>query len=75
MATGKERVSTICRQMTPGITIGQLTEQAKEHRLLGKRRAGMAFTYLAEIRSYGHHACRVDFENNVVKSATYNHAD
>lgn len=76
LATGKERVTGICRQMTPGMTIEQLTELAKRHGLgPGTPRAGMPFTYLAEMRSYGRHACRVDFENGVVKRAVYNYAD
>lgn len=76
LATGKERVTEICRQMTPGMTIEQLTELAKTYGLgPNMPRPATPFTYLAEARSFGRHACRVDFENGVVKSAAYNYAD
>ena len=76
LTTGKERVTAVCRQITPGMTIEQLTELASRHGLgPGKPRAGVPFMYLAERRSHGRHACRVDFENSVVKSAAYNYAD
>lgn len=76
LATGRERVSAICRQITPGMQVEALAVLAQEHGLgPGRLRAGVPRMYLAESRSYGRHACRVDLENGVVTGAEYNFAD
>jgi hypothetical protein len=48
-----------------------------EDKGLGPRRldAATKLAYLAETRSFGRHACRVELDHGVVKSATYNYAD
>jgi hypothetical protein len=76
LTTGKERMTEVCRQMKPGMTIEQLTSLAKENGL-GPRmpKPDTTLTYLAELRSFGRHACRVELENGIVKNATYNYAD
>lgn len=76
LATGKERVSAICNQMKPGMSFDELALLAKKHGLgPGTPRRDATLMYLAEVRSYGRHACRVELENGVVKNATYNYAD
>lgn len=76
LATGRERMTDLCRQITPGMTIDRLLMLAQDNGL-GPRRldAGTKLAYLAETRSFGRHACRVELEHGVVKSATYNYAD
>ena len=76
MATGKERMTEVCRQISPGMTIEQLTKLAEEHGL-GPRHlnAGMKLAYLGEKRTIGRHACRVELEAGIVKRAIYNYAD
>jgi hypothetical protein len=76
MATGKARMTEVCSLMKPGMSVGQLSKLAEEHGL-GPRRlnAGTTLAYLAESRTMGRHACRVELQNGVVKSATYNFAD
>jgi hypothetical protein len=76
LVTGKERVTEICGQMKPGMPVEQLIRLAKELGLgPSMPRPDTNLTYLTELRSFGRHACRVEFENGVVKNATYNYAD
>ena len=76
LATGKERMTNLCQQITPGMTIDRLLTLAQDNGL-GPRRldAGTRLAYLAEARSFGRHACRVELDNGVVKSAAYSYAD
>lgn len=77
LATGKERVSALCQQMTPGMTIERLTQLAQENGLSSPNlNSATSVSYLGEIRSYGRHVCRVEWEkNNTVKQATYSFFD
>jgi hypothetical protein len=76
LATGAERVGALCAQIRPGMTVGELTAFAEAHGL-GPRRltAETRLAYLAESRSFGRHACRVELERGVVAKADYNFAD
>jgi hypothetical protein len=74
--TGKERMTEVCKQIQPGMPVEQLAAFAKEHGLgPGKPHAGTKLTYLAELRSLGRHACRVELEAGIVKDVAYNYAD
>lgn len=74
--TGKERMTEICKQIEPGMTAEQLAGFAKEHGLgSGRPHTGTKLLYLAEARSFGRHACRVELDAGIVKSVTYNFAD
>lgn len=74
--TGKERMTEVCKLITPGMTVEQLAAFAKEHGLgPGTPHAGTKLTYLAERRSFGRHACRVELDVGIVTSVTYNYAD
>ncbi len=77
LATGKERMTEVCGQMKPGMTVDQLIKLAEDHGLgpRGSLSAETKLAYLAERRSYGRHACRVEMKDGVVTSATYNFAD
>ena len=76
ITTGKERMTEVCNQIKPGMTTDQLMTLAKE-RGLGSRNltSGRKLAYLAETRSFGRHACKVELDAGIVKSATYNYAD
>jgi len=76
-ATGSERMTEVCRQITPGMNVSQLMIFA-EHHGLGPRRhmnSQTKLAYLAEARTMGRHACRVELEGGKVRNATYNYAD
>ena len=75
--TGKERVTGLCRQITPGMDVGQLTAFAEQHGLGPWRHldSGTKLAHLAEARTAGRHACRIEFEGGKVRNATYSHAD
>ena len=76
LGTGKERMTEICSQMSPGMSVEQLVLLARKYDLgPSMPRPDAKVSYLAEVRSFGRHACRVELENGVVKSATYNFAD
>ncbi len=76
MATGKDRMTEVCRQIKPGMTTEQLMKLAEE-RGLGPRNLnpGRRLAYLAEARSFGRHACKIELEAGIVKSSIYNYAD
>ena len=75
MATGKGRMTEVCNQIKPALTIDQLLKLAEDNGL-GPRRlnTGTKLAYLAESRSLGRHACKVELDAGTVKSATYNFA-
>jgi len=76
LATGKDRMTEVCNQIKPGMTIGQLIKLAEEHGLGPRNLApGTKLAYLAEARSFGRHACKVELDAGIVNSATYNYAD
>ena len=76
LATGKDRMTQICSLMVPGMTVDQLISLAKEKGLgPSMPKPDTKHTILAEARSMGRHACLVELENGIVKSATYNFAD
>ncbi|MDP1735441.1 MAG: hypothetical protein Q8L44_13870 [Sulfuritalea sp.] len=76
LATGKERMTELCKQITPGMTVDRVLMLAQDNGL-GPRRlnADTKLAYLAETRSFGRHACRVEFNQGRVTSARYNYAD
>ena len=76
-ATGTQRVKQLCREITPGMTVDRLNDFAAEHGL-GPRKnlnAQTKLAYLAETRTMGRHACRVELAEGKVKNVTYNYAD
>jgi hypothetical protein len=74
--TGKERMTEVCNQIKSGMTAEQLAGFAKEHGLgPGTPNAGTKLIYLAERRSFGRHACRVELDAGLVTGVTYNYAD
>jgi hypothetical protein len=76
LATGEDRVTAICNQMTPGMPVDELIRLAKRHGFgPGMPRPDAKLAYLAEVRSYGRHACRVELDGGVVKSSSYSFAD
>lgn len=76
MATGKERMTELCRQISPGTGVEQLMRFAERHGLQPRRlKAETRLAYLAETRTMGRHACRVELDGGKVKEASYNFAD
>jgi len=76
LATGKDRMTEVCNQIKPGMTIVQLIKLSEEHGLGHRNLApGTKLAYLAEARSFGRHACMVELDAGIVKSATYSYAD
>ena len=76
LATGEERVTALCNQITPGMSRDELIRLAKQQGL-GPSMPGpdAKLAYLAELRSFGRHACRVELDSSVVKAASYSFAD
>lgn len=76
LATGEERVTAICHQMLPGMTRDELIRLAKQQGLGPSMPSPDAkLAYLAELRSFGRHACRVELDSGLVKGASYSFAD
>lgn len=73
-ATGEERMTQLCRQVTPGMTATKLQEFAQENRLTSPApNAGVSV--LGNARSYGRHACRVTLEAGVVQGSEHTLTD
>ena len=76
MSTGKERMTQVCEQIRSGTPFDQLRAFAEEHGLDHQRlNRDTKVIYLAEKRTIGHYACRVDLEDGIVRAAAYNFAD
>lgn len=76
MATGEARMTAVCRQITPGMSIRQLAALAEEHGLaLRQLNADTRIAYLGEKRTMGRHACRVELKDGAVTGASFNFAD
>ena len=76
MAIGKNRMTEVRSRIKSSMTTAQLRELAPEHGL-GPRtlHSETKLTYLAEARSFGRHACKVELEAGVVMRAAYSYAD
>ena len=74
LSTGAKRMTEVCGQIKPGMSLAQLKAHAAEHGLTAPGKAS-GVTYLAESRTYGQFACKVVLDAGVVKSSEYNHAD
>ena len=78
ITTGEERMKAICAEVTPGMSYAQLKEFALDKRLrVPNREPGQesGVVFLADSRSYGRHACRVELEAGLVKLAAYSFVD
>lgn len=77
--TAKERMTAVCNQIKPGMTSIDLLALAEENGLGPRPRKVLGvekkLVYLAEIRTFGRHACKVELEAGFVKRSTYNYAD
>lgn len=76
LASGSERMTRTCQRIKPGMSVAQLMTFAGKHGL-GPRRltADTTLAYLAEARSFGRHACRVELAGGRVARSSYNFAD
>jgi hypothetical protein len=76
MATGKARMTAVCGEIKPGMTVDQVVHLAEEYDLRPRAlTAETKLAYLAEVRTMGRHACRVEFDGGVVTATAYNFAD
>lgn len=69
-ATGEERMTKICGQITPGMTVTELRLFAQKHGLVVPRHDS-GHAYLAEHRTMGRCTCRVVLDAGVVKRSEY----
>lgn len=76
-ATARERMTEVCRRIEPGMDVGQLMAYAERHGLGPRRQldSRTRLAYLAEARTMGRHACRVELAEGRVRSASYHYAD
>ena len=74
MSTGEKRMTQVCGQIKPGMSLAQLKAHAEEHGLKAPS-TNSGITYLAESRTYGRFACKVVLDSGIVKSSEYNYAD
>lgn len=70
-------MTEVCKQIKPGMTVDELILLAERHGLGPRRHLSVEtkLAYLAEARSYGRHACKIELAAGRVASATYNFAD
>lgn len=76
-STGEERMVAICNRIKPGMNVGQLAALAAEHDLgpVKQFRPDATLAYLAETRTMGRHACRVELKDGVVTQAAHSFSD
>lgn len=73
-ATGEDRMKSVCKQVTPGMTQAKLKSFVDEWKLSGNvPESGTA--QFGEPKSYGRHTCRVTLTAGVVTVAEYHFAD
>jgi hypothetical protein len=76
LSTGKDRMTAVCNQIKPGMAVDQVVKLAEEFDLAPRKLSvETKLADLAEIRSMGRHACKVELEAGVVKASTYHYAD
>lgn len=77
MTSGAQRMTSLCAQIRSGMEVGELRVFAERHGLGPRRQldAHTTLAYLAEGRTFGRHACRVELERGKVRSSSYNFAD
>jgi hypothetical protein len=73
-ATAEQRMKATCAAIKPGMSFTELKEFARQRGLLSPQRDS-GLMYLAEVRSFGRHACKVLLEQGIVKHAEHNYAD
>lgn len=74
LSTGEERIKAVCAQITPGMTSARLKDFSRENRLNAPgKESGVVF--LAESRSFGRHACKIELDAGVVSSSDYSFTD
>lgn len=72
--TGEDRIKSVCRQVTPGMSAAKLKDFIDEWKFSAAvPESGVVL--LAEPKSYGRHACKVTLVAGAVKSAGYAFAD
>ena len=74
MSTGEKRMTEVCGQIKPGMSLAQLKGHAEEHGLKAPS-ADSGVTYLAESRTYGRFACKVVLDSGIVKNSENQAAD
>ena len=76
MNTAEERMTAVCQGIQPGMSFHELQAYATAHGLgPSPRHESAPLVYLAEGRSFGRHACRVELNNGQVIRSSYNFAD
>ncbi len=73
-ASAKKRVKALCDQITPGMSVAQLSEFSRKHGLTLPR-SDSGITYITESKTFGRFACEIQLSNGIVVDAQYNFAD
>lgn len=72
--SAEKRMRKLCGEIVPGTSFSALSEFADEHGF-NPPQPDSSVTYIAEEKTFGRWACRVELKNGVVKSAKYNFSD
>ena len=73
-ATGEDRMRSVCKQVTPGMTVAKLNVFIEDWKLAGTvPESGVVL--LGQPNSYGRHTCKVTLAAGAVIAAEYNFAD
>lgn len=75
LTTGEDRMKAVCAEVTPDMSYAQLKDFALDKKLTAPYKEDAPVVILADSRSYGRHACKVELDAGVVKRATYVFAD
>jgi hypothetical protein len=72
-ATAESRVSRVCAKFTRGMDLPTATTIAKSHDMNAPRDAPV--TFVAEIATFGRHACKLEFKEGILERSTYGFQD
>lgn len=70
----EKRIRKTCSEIIPGMTVASLRSFADDHGL-NPPHTNSGIVFLAETKSFGRWACKVELEKGMVKGSEYNFAD
>jgi hypothetical protein len=72
--TAEGRISQVCAQFTPGLTVAAVTRIAEAHGMNAPR-SGASTDYVVESATFGRFGCKLEFKEDILQSATYDFQD
>jgi hypothetical protein len=72
--TAERRISQVCSEFTPGLTVAAAAKIAEAHGMNAPRN-GASTAYVVEAATFGRYGCRLEFKNDTLQSSAYEFQD